>query len=271
MIMAKYETIDVTHDDRGILGIRLSRPEKRNAFNAEMIQELTQVLLNEASESDVRTVVLSGDGKVFCAGGDLNWMKKSVDLTYEENLQDTRDLTEMFALFNELPKPVVGLVHGAAIGGAVGLVSVCDLVLCVKGTIFGLSEVRLGLIPACIGPFVVSKIGASHARGLFMIGERFDAQRAYEVGLVHKIVSDEKSLKTEADILIDNILACAPSAMAHAKKLVLDLSWPERRAEVENCYEYVAEVLAQLRVSVEGQEGVRAFLEKRKPSWLVGN
>ena len=195
-------------------------------------------------------------------------MKKSIQFTYEENLKETRKLTRMFAIMNECPKPVIAAIHGAAIGGGVGLVSVCDIVLAVADTQFSLSEVRLGIVPACIGPFVVAKIGASHARGLFISAERFQASKAKEIGLIHEVVSDHAALKMAVDRVLENVLQCGPQAMAVAKSLVLNLSVPERRSQYQDCLEYVSKTLADLRVSEEGQEGIKAFLEKRKPSWL---
>ena len=180
----------------GVLHIQLTRPEIRNAFNDVMIDELTRVFQGEALKPEARAIVLRGAGNVFCAGGDLNWMKRSIDLSLEENLKDTRKLTRMFQLMNECPKPIIGLIHGAAIGGGVGLVSVCDIAIASVETQFSLSEVRLGIVPACIGPFVVAKIGASQARGLFMSAERFLAPRAREIGLVHETVAEPEELDT---------------------------------------------------------------------------
>ena len=174
----------------------------------------------------------------------------------------------MFKRMNECPKPLIGAIHGAAIGGGVGLVSVCDIAIAVRDTQFSLSEVRLGIVPACIGPFVVAKIGASQARGLFVSAERFQAPKAREIGLVHEVVDTPQDLDTALERVLGNILQCGPNAMAVAKKLVLDLSWPERREALGDCLEYVARTLSELRVSAEGQEGVKAFLEKRRPSWL---
>lgn len=263
-----YQVIQVSTDSRGVLTITLNRPEVRNAFNEHVIEELSRVFSEEARSPNVRAIVLRGEGQVFCAGGDLNWMRKAVDFSYEENLADTRKLSQMFAKLNECPKPVIGAVHGAAIGGGVGLVSICDIVVAVSDTQFSLSEVRLGIVPACIGPFVISKIGASHARGLFMSAERFNAQKAYEIGLVHQVVPNSAALQTAVESILGNILQCGPNAMSVAKRLVLDLSWPERRAQFPDCLEYVSKTLADLRITAEGQEGLRAFLEKRKPSWL---
>ncbi len=263
-----YETLTASCDSRGVLTVTLNRPEIRNAFNEVLIRELTEVFEAEAPKAEVRVIVLQGAGSVFCAGGDLNWMRKSVDLDYTENLKDTRKLTQMFSLMNECPKPMIGRVQGAAIGGGVGLVSVCDIVIAAENTQFSLSEVRLGIVPACIGPFVIAKIGPSHARGLFVSAERFNGQRAREIGLVHELVKDDAALDAAVERLLENMLQCGPNAMATAKRLVLDLSWPERRTQLHDTLEYVAKVLADLRISSEGQEGLRAFLEKRKPGWL---
>jgi methylglutaconyl-CoA hydratase len=252
----------------GILEIALNRPEIRNAFNEKMIEELSRVFRNEAMDPKVRAVVLRGNGSVFCAGGDLNWMRKSIELTLEGNLEDTLTLTRMFETMNEFPKPLVGVIHGAAIGGGVGLVSVCDIVLAEKETVFSLSEVRLGVVPACIGPFVTSKIGASRARALFISAERFKAEKAKEAGLVHEVFGTRAELDAHLKSLLGNLLECGPNAMAVAKQLVLDLTWPEKRARIPDCIEHVARTLAELRVRPEAQEGVTAFLEKRKPGWI---
>ncbi len=263
-----YETLVTQLDARGVLYVRLNRPDVRNAFNEKVITELYQVFTKDAVKPEVRVAVLSGNGPVFCAGGDLNWMKESVDLTLEQNLADTRKLAELFRTMNEFSKPLIGAVHGAAIGGGVGLVSICDVVIASTETQFSLSEVRLGIVPACIGPFVVAKIGPSHARGMFMSAERFSAERAREIGLIHEVVNDPACLEASIEKTLARMLDCGPQAMAIAKKLVLDLSWPEKRSKLGDCLEYVAKVLAEVRASAEGQEGVRAFLEKRKPNWI---
>ena len=263
-----YETLSCSFPMPGILEIALNRPEIRNAFNEKMIEELSRVFTREAMDASVRAVVLRGNGSVFCAGGDLNWMRKSIELTLEGNLEDTLTLTRMFETMNEFPKPLVGVIHGAAIGGGVGLVSVCDIVLAEKETVFSLSEVRLGVVPACIGPFVTSKIGASRARALFISAERFKADKAKEAGLVHEVFGTRAELDAHLNSLLGNLLECGPNAMAVAKQLVLDLTWPEKRARIPDCIEHVARTLAELRVRPEAQEGVTAFLEKRKPRWI---
>jgi len=263
-----YRTLKIQLDSQGVFYVTLNRPEVRNAFNEQMIDDLAHAFGVEAAGPEVRAVVLQGEGSTFCAGGDLNWMKKSVDLSFEENLHETRKLTQMFSILNECPKPVIGLVHGAAIGGGVGLVSVCDLVIATQETQLSLSEVRLGIVPACIGPFVISKIGASHARRFFISAERFGAQKAKEIGLIHEVVDGAQEMKDALDPLLSNLVQCGPHALGVAKRLVADLSWPERRAGLSHCLDHVATILAEIRISKEGQEGVRAFLEKRKPSWL---
>jgi methylglutaconyl-CoA hydratase len=262
-----YSTLQVALDSRGVLTVRLNRPEIRNAFNETVIEELAKVFGIDALQPNVRIVVLRGEGPVFCAGGDLNWMKKSAELDYDANLRDTTRLTQMFATMNECSKPLIGVIHGAAIGGGVGLVSVCDIAIASAETQFSLSEVRLGIVPACIGPFVIAKIGASHARGLFISAERFAAARAKEIGLVHEVVPNVEALDLALDRLLGNMLQCGPNAMSVAKRVVLDLSWPERRKKLPDCLDYVSKTLAELRVSPEGQEGLHAFLEKRKPDW----
>ena len=262
-----YETLAL-ESNQGILTVALNRPDIRNAFNEKMIEELAKVFRNEGLRPEVRAVVLKGNGPVFCAGGDLNWMKRSIELKYEENLQDTLTLTNMFAHLNEFPKPVIGIVHGAAIGGGVGLVSICDIVLAEKEAVFSLSEVRLGVVPACIGPFVTAKIGASHARALFVSAERFKAPKAKEVGLVHEVFDTREALDAHLAKLTKNLLECGPTAITVAKRLVLDLTWPERRHRIPDCIEYVAKTLAELRIGPEAQEGISAFLTKRKPKWI---
>ncbi len=266
-----YQTLKVELDTQefpGVLSVKLNRPDIRNAFNETMIDELTQVFTQDVNHSEVKVVTLGGEGPVFSAGGDLNWMKRSVSLNLEQNLTETRTLSQMFARMNECPKPLVGFIHGAAIGGGVGLTSVCDIVVATQDTQFSLSEVRLGIVPACIGPFVTAKIGATHSRALFVSAERFGARRALEIGLVHEVVSDAIALEGARGRLLGNMLQCGPQAMAVAKKLVLDLTWPERREKQTDCLEYVSRTLAELRVSPEGQEGLKAFLEKRKPTWI---
>ena len=268
-----YQTLKISVDpapygSSQVLTVTLNRPEVRNAFNDVLVGELTSVFKKEAQDPKVRAIVLKGEGKVFCAGGDLNWLKGAIDYSYEQNLEDTRQLARMFALMNEINKPLIGLIQGAAIGGGVGLVSVCDIVVASSEAVFSLSEVRLGVVPACIGPFVVSKIGMSHARGLFMSAERFSAEKAKEVALVHEVVDSPEKLDEKCAGILKNISQCGPNAMGIAKELVFDLAWPERRNSLEDPIDHVAGVLSKLRTTEEAQEGMRAFLEKRKPAWM---
>lgn len=262
-----YETIDLKSEGSGISRVILKRPSVRNAFNAVMIEELGQVFKKLSADDQVRVVILSGEGINFCAGGDLNWMRQSIELSYEENLKDTLTLTRMFDTINRCAKPVIALVQGAALGGGVGLVSVADIVIATRSCVFSLSEVRLGVVPACIGPFVVSKIGASQARSLFVSAQRFDAVRAKEIGLIHEVVESEEELEKQGMELARSMLSCGPLAISTAKAMVHRLCWPEERAAIPDTIEYVAKILAELRVKPEAQEGVTAFLEKRRPKW----
>ena len=253
-----------TEIKNGILTITLNRPEVRNAFNDELILELKKTFDDISARDDVRAVILAGEGPVFCAGGDLKWMKDSLILQERDNLEDTRRLAKMFDTVNQCPKPVVGLVQGAAIGGGVGLVSVCDYVIASQEATFSLAEVRVGIIPACIGPFVMAKIGETHARAYFISAERFNAVRAREIGLIHEVVATPADLLGAAHRIAKNLAQGGPKAIAAAKLLIGDL----RSMERESALEYVAQTLAELRVTPEAQEGLKAFLEKRKPNWV---
>ena len=243
-----YQSITVKQEEE-ILEIFLNRPEVRNAFNSQLIFELTDIFKTLALSPQVKVITLRGDGSVFCSGGDVNWMKDSASLSKEENLKQTHALVSMFRLMNECPKPIIGAIHGAAIGGGVGLVSVCDIAIATEETIFSLSEVRLGLIPACIAPFVVSKIGPSFSRELFISAERFKAPKAKAIGLVHHVVEDMAELKSKLVEQTSSILHCGSNAISSAKELILNLTWPERRLQCANCYDYCAQMLADLHIS----------------------
>lgn len=261
--MSKTETLKITNAD-GVLTVSLNRPDVRNAFNEKLIQELRETFANASKDKNVRIVVLRGEGPLFSAGGDLNWMRSSLDLSAEENLKDTTVLVDMFETMNNCTKPVVGLIHGAAIGGGVGLTSVCDYVVATKETVFSLAEVRLGIVPACIGPYVVAKIGETHARAYFISAERFLAPRAKEIGLIHEVVENASELDAAGKRITSNLLQCGPNAITAAKELVRNLKTKTHKESMT----YVAKMLADLRVTPEGQEGLRAFLEKRKPNWI---
>ena len=261
----------VFENNNQVLRVKLNRPEIRNVFNQELISDLQEVFstlsLREKAPYDcVRAVVLQGEGAAFCAGGDLKWMKKSLELSHEENLADCQRLTHMFLTMDRCPVPLIGLVHGFAIGGGVGLVSVCDHVIAATDTIFSLSEVKLGLIPACIGPFVISKIGPSQSRSLFVSGERFRGEKALKIDLVHEVCSMNE-LETRGQEVLQRVLEGGPGAIEAAKFLIHTLTRDLVREEFSKSLDFAAGELASLRVQPEAQEGVKAFLEKRAPSW----
>ena len=252
----------LTRRDGSVEHLTLNRPEVRNAFNEEMIGEISEWALSRHADLSVRAAVLRGAGPVFSAGGDLGWMARTVDYTREQNLRDAEALARMYARLDALPFPLVGCVHGAALGGGSGLAAVCDIVIAARDAIFGFTEVRLGIVPAVISPFVVAKVGRSAARELFLTGARFSAARAREIGLVHAVVEFD-ALEDEVRRVVDGVLACGPEAVAAAKALIGRVAdGPSSEAAG-----LAAETLADARVSPEGQEGLRAFLEKRRAAW----
>jgi methylglutaconyl-CoA hydratase len=246
----------------GIERLMLNRPDVRNAFNEVMIAELTEWAASVALERDVRAVVLSGAGPTFSAGADLSWMAKTVDYTEAQNLDDARKASAMFAAIDRLPLPVIARIHGAALGGGAGLAAVCDIVVAEEHAMFGFTEVKLGILPAVISPFVLAKIGRSAARELFLTGRRFTAQHALDIGLVHTI-SRPDDLDASVEMVIREVLSAGPEAIAAAKLLIAKVS-DSQGADVAGL---TASALATRRTSPEGQEGLRAFLEKRRPSW----
>lgn len=248
--------------DADVVTVTLSRPELHNAFSAAMIAELHSAWEQLAADPTVRVVVLTGAGPSFCAGADLGWMRGSLELTHAENMADAERLGAMFEALNTLPQPVIGRINGAAIGGGCGLVACCDVAVAVDGAKFGFSEVKLGLIPAVIARYVVPKIGAGHARALFVTGRRFDAQHALRVGLVHDVVPESK-LDAVIGKVIADLRTSGPEAIGRAKQLVGAVSsLPDAEARA-----YTVAAIADARTSAEGQEGLRAFLDKRKPRW----
>ena len=257
----ELERLQVEYDGP-VARIWMNRPDLRNAFDGLMITELRKVLFDLRSVDAVRVVVLGGRGASFCAGADLQWMKAMASFTREENMREAQALADLFFTVYESPKPVVARVHGAALGGGAGLVAACDIPVAALGTEFGFTEVRLGIIPAVISPYVVGKIGESAARELFLTGERFEAVRAAEIGLVRAAVPPE-DLDAAVEVRVSALLQSGPRAIAEAKALIREVAW--RR--VEDVQRYTVERIAELRISAEGQEGMRAFLEKRKPYW----
>lgn len=242
--------------------VRLNRPESHNALTPLMIEELTAAFGDLGERQTVRVIVLTGNGRSFCAGADLGMMRAAADYTFEENLADGEAIFDLMWAVDSCPKPVVGRINGAAIGGGAGLTACCDITVAVDRAKFAFSEVRLGIVPAVISPFVVAKIGSANSRELFLTGELFTAQRAAQVGLVQHVV-DEASLDEMVDERVQQLLMGAPGAQSDAKKLVRIVA-NESKAEMRD---FTADLIAQRRAGEEGREGMSAFLEKRKPKW----
>lgn len=259
--MIGYEHLRRT-DEGPVATVSLARPDSHNALNADLIEELTRCFEELADDERVRAVVLEGEGRSFCAGADVGYMRDTAGFSYEENLEDARRMATMFWVLDECPKPVVAKVRGAAIGGGAGLVAVADVAVAEEGTRFAFSEVLLGIAPATIAPFVVRKVGVSHARSLFLTGERFDARRAREIALVHE-VAPEADLDAAVKQKVKELLQGGPAAQATVKGLL-------RRLETTEPMEQpglTSRVISELRTGEEGQEGLAAFLEKREPHW----
>ncbi|HXI13273.1 MAG TPA: enoyl-CoA hydratase-related protein [Thermoanaerobaculia bacterium] len=257
-----YKTLLV--EQRGVaLHVMLNRPDVHNAFNDELIREAVDLFSTLEQTRGVRAVVLRGGGQNFCAGADLNWMAKMVSYGRQENIRDASLLAKMFAVIDECPIPVIGRIQGAAIGGGVGLVAVCDIAISMESSKFGLSEVKLGILPAVISPYVIGKIGASHARALFLTGERFSAARALSIGLVHRLAATDEELDSAVDETVAGLTSSGPEAVAECKKLIDFVASNDRAESIP----YTIEAISQRRVSAEGQEGMSAFLRKEKPEW----
>jgi methylglutaconyl-CoA hydratase len=254
----------LTEREGPMLRVTLNRPEVRNAFDEDLIEELTAAAAQAAEDKTLRAVVLAGNGKTFCAGADIGWMSKAIAYTQRENLSDAEDLARMLERLDTLAVPLIGRIHGAALGGGVGLAAVCDIVIAADDAMFALSEVKLGILPAVVAPYVLRKIGVSAARELFLTGARFDAARAKEIGLVHEVVPAGELDDAVARRLAE-ILAAGPAAVALAKALIREIAVANPRDVIG----LTTNTIASQRVSQEGQEGLRAFLEKRKPSWIA--
>jgi methylglutaconyl-CoA hydratase len=255
------ETLRVERGGR-VGRIWLDRPGVRNAFNAVMIGELREALRSLAGDAAVRVVVLSGRGAAFCAGADLAWMRDIVRSSREENLRETLDLAEALHDLYALPKPTVARVNGPAIGGGTGFLAACDIAVASTEARFGLSEVKIGVVPAAISPYVLRRIGESRARQYFLTGERFDARRAEEIGLVNAAVAPD-GLDAKVESIVSSLLSSGPEALAKAKELITRVPG----MGFEEAKRYTAEMIADLRTSPEAQEGMTAFLEKRRPKW----
>ncbi|MDT8306005.1 MAG: enoyl-CoA hydratase-related protein [Anaerolineae bacterium] len=251
---------------RGIATVTLNRPESHNALTPEMIATITTTFVRLGNDDSVRVIVLTGAGRSFCAGADLAAMRAAADVTFEENVADGEAIFDLMSAIDSCPRPVIGRINGAAIGGGAGMVSCCDVVVAVERAIFAFSEVRLGIVPAVISPFVVAKIGQSAARELFLTGERFLARRAQQVGLVHHVVPDEATLDEKVADRVAALLQAAPGAQAVAKELVTRVAHNPR----DQMRSYTSQVIAERRASAEGREGMSSFLERRPPAWQAG-
>jgi len=253
-------------DDRGVAWVTMNRPEVHNAFNDALIGALAEAFERLASAESVRAIVLKGAGKSFSAGADLDWMKAAAGYSEAENRADAQRLSQMLHSFNSCSKPTLALIQGAALGGGVGLAACADIPIAVRNAKFGFSEVRLGLIPATIAPYVVAKIGEAAARRYFLTGERVDGESAGRIGLVQQTVGSEGDLATAAERILGDLLACAPGAQAAAKELIAAVKYREIDSTLRDD---TAGRIAERRATDEAREGMAAFFEKRKPGWAV--
>ena len=261
--MTDFTTVQLEQDPRGFATLWLNRPEKNNAFNAEMIRELILALDAVAADSSLRFLLLRGRGKHFFAGADLAWMQQAAGLDYEANLGDARELAELMYNLHGLKIPTLAVVQGAAFGGAVGLVGCCDMAIGSEDALLSLSEVRIGLAPAVISPFIVQAIGERVAKRYALTAERFDGQRARELGLLAECYPGDE-LDTQVETWVVNLLQNSPQAMRASKDLLREVGSGVLSPALRR---YTESAIARIRVSAEGQEGLRAFLDKRKPSW----
>jgi methylglutaconyl-CoA hydratase len=257
--------LDRTGPAGTVARVFLARPDVHNAFDASLIAELRSTFASLAREpsTELRAIVLAGDGPSFCAGADVSWMRAAMALEVEGNEQDAMAMADMFETIDTCPAPIVARVHGAALGGGMGLCAVSDVVVAESGTRFGFTETRLGILPAVIAPFVIAKIGETHARALFPGGRRFDAVRAQRIGLVHEVVEGDTALDSAVDGAIADLLAAGPTAARAAKAIVREV----RGLGHGSAKWHTARVIARQRTSEEAQEGFRAFNEKRPPAW----
>ena len=259
----EYQTVLYAVEDR-IAKVILNRPDIRNAFNDIMISELLDIFGDIAKRDDIRVVVMTGSGTCYCAGADLHWMKRVKEYSYEENLEDTLRLAELMYSMYSSPKPTIARVNGPAIGGGTGFVAVCDVAIAVETAVFSFSEVKIGVVPACISPYVVRRVGESACREFFLTGERLTAQRALHSGLVNQVVP-EKELDATVEERVKHLLSSGPYALNVCKQLLQKVPL----LDFEEAKTYTADVLATLREGDEAQEGMTAFFEKRRPKWSL--
>ena len=257
----KYNTI-LLNQMNGVAWLSLNRPEVHNAMNAEMIAELTEVFTSFDEAKDIRAVVLTGNGKSFCAGADLNYMKGIAEFGFDENVKDGKRLANLFRSIYDCPIPTIALVHGSAFGGANGLLAACDIVIAEFNTTFAFSEVKLGIAPATIAPFVIKRIGEFGAKELMMTGKRFKATEAKKWNLVNHVYDSEKD-ENPLNGILKQFESSAPEAVKETKILIKTILGKE----IDEGIDFTSRLIAKLRASQEGQEGMAAFLEKRKPNW----
>lgn len=263
--MSEYQSI-MTEVDGSVGILTLNKPKRHNAFDEQLIAEITVGLQELESDERVRAVVLSSTGKSFCAGADLGWMKRAADYTPEENLRDANRLAELMSTLNELAKPTIARVQGAAYGGGVGLIAACDIAVGTYDALFTLSEVKLGIVPAVISPYVLAAIGERYSRRYMLTAERFSAAEAYRIGLLHELVPGEEQLDEAIAEILESLLANGPHAQAECKELIRVVAGQPIDAQT---IEETAQRITRVRASPEGREGLAAFLEKRAPNWLA--
>lgn len=261
--MKNYETIELEIKDE-VGTIWLNRPEIHNAFNEVMIAELIEMFKEIKENDEVKIVVLRGRGKSFCAGADLNWMRNVAKYSFEDNYKESLNLSNCFYEIYTCPKPTIAIVHGAAIGGANGLLAACDFAYADENTTFSLSEVKIGIVPACISPYVTKRVGEYGSKELMLTGKRFKGEEAAHHRLINKSLSTNK-LDEYLEEVIALLKTSGPKAMSHCKNLIYDIS---NKLTLQEAIGYTAKMIADIRASEEGQEGMAAFLEKRKPNWV---
>ncbi|MEO7254643.1 MAG: enoyl-CoA hydratase/isomerase family protein [Casimicrobium sp.] len=258
-------TIRIERDARGVAMIAMNRPEVHNAFDENMIREIIEAFRDLGEDESVRVIVIAAEGKTFCAGADLNWMKRAADYDEDQNREDAGELALMLNAIYACPKPVIARVQGNAFGGGVGVVAAADIAIGVADVQFSLSEVRLGIIPAAISPYVIEAIGARYARRYFATAERFNGAEAFRIGLLHDLASSAEAMDEQISGLCATLLANSPKAIEAAKHLIQAVS---QKSIDDELMEDTVERIAQIRSTPEAKEGIRAFLEKRKPSWI---
>lgn len=261
--MKNYETIEIEINDK-VATVWLNRPKVHNAFNDIMIADITECFESINNYDKISVVILRGRDKSFCAGADLNWMRNVAGQSYEENFIESKKLAKCFYSIYTCKKPTIALVHGVALGGANGLLSACDMAYCVDSATFSLSEVKIGIVPACISPYVIKRIGEFGAKDLMLTGKRIQGKEAEWFRLVNKSLNTYENLEKHVFSVIDILKTSGPKAIAHCKNLIYDIS---NVLTFDETHEYTAKMIADIRSSDEGQEGMAAFLEKRKPNW----